>query len=217
MFSQKEIESIIDATETLDHTDSVTKSPHSENSPAIRESSIKSKPFAVTKYNMSFDPELRDRAIIELFYATGMRIAELSGLNMEDLDFDTLTVKVTGKGNKQRMVIMNSSAANALINWLKARPSSPEKSVFLNRNRKRLSIRGIQLMFKKRLSASGVKSDGSPHTLRHSFATHLLEGGADLVSIKELLGHENLSTTQIYTNIAMSHIKKVYRESHPRK
>ncbi len=200
VFSQKEVEAIIET---------ARKEPIS---PRKKESSTK-KPGK----NMPFNADIRDLAIIELFYATGMRIAELSGLNLEDIDFDSLTVKVTGKGNKERIVIMNHSAAEALKSWLKVRPSTRDSSVFLNRNAKRLSIRGIQIMFKKRLASSRVKSQGSPHTMRHSFATHLLEGGADLVSIKELLGHENLSTTQIYTNITMSRIKKVYKESHPRK
>ncbi|MFP4496849.1 MAG: site-specific tyrosine recombinase/integron integrase [Vulcanimicrobiota bacterium] len=169
-----------------------------------------------TSYRMPFKTEQRDLAILELFYATGMRIAELSGLNIEDIDFDNNMIKVTGKGNKQRMVLMNTSAANALRDWLAQRPARSGKPVFVNRNLNRLSIRGIQIMFKKRLQQSGIPQEGSPHTMRHSFATHLLEGGADLVSIKELLGHENLSTTQIYTNIAMERIKKVYKESHPR-
>jgi site-specific recombinase XerD len=167
-------------------------------------------------YSMPFDVEIRDLAILELFYATGMRIAELSGLNMEDIDFDSMMIKVTGKGNKQRMVIMNQASSEALYEWIKIRPNTSQ-AVFLNRSSERLSIRGIQKMFHKRLVQSGVGKKGSPHTMRHSFATHLLEGGADLVSIKELLGHENLSTTQIYTNIALNRIKKVYKECHPRK
>jgi site-specific recombinase XerD len=167
-------------------------------------------------YKMLFDPNIRDQAILELFYATGMRIAELSGLNIEDINFDNKLIKVTGKGNKQRMVIMNQAASDAIQDWLKIRPKKG-RALFLNRSGERMSIRGIQKMFRKRLVQSGISSPGSPHTMRHSFATHLLEGGADLVSIKELLGHENLSTTQIYTNIALNRIIKVYEESHPRK
>ena len=166
---------------------------------------------------MPFDTKIRDKAILELFYATGMRIAELSGLNMADPDFDKKMIKVTGKGNKQRMVLMNDASVDALYDYLAIRPRTSSPALFLNRNLKRLSIRGIQILFKKYLTKSGVSKQGSPHTMRHSFATHLLEGGADLVSIKELLGHENLSTTQIYVNIAMQRIKKVYEESHPRK
>jgi site-specific recombinase XerD len=164
----------------------------------------------------ALDSSARDRAILELFYATGMRIAELAALSVEDLDLEQLTIKVTGKGNKERIVLMNQSSADALRKWLDVRPAR-DRAVFLNRHGKRMSIRGIQILFKKRLAQSGVASAGSPHTMRHSFATHLLEGGADLISIKELLGHESLSTTQIYTNIALTRIKKVYRESHPRK
>jgi integrase/recombinase XerC len=168
------------------------------------------------KYKLSFDSDVRDHAILELFYATGMRIAELSGLNIEDINFESRLIKVTGKGNKQRMVIMNQSASDALQDWFKIRPKKG-RAVFLNRDGDRISIRGIQKMFRKRLVQSGIANPGSPHTMRHSFATHLLEGGADLVSIKELLGHENLSTTQIYTNIALNRIIKVYEESHPRR
>jgi site-specific recombinase XerD len=192
VFSQDDVNKIIEA---------ASETPESKNS---------------KNYKMSFDVNIRDQAILELFYATGMRIAELSGLNIEDINFDNKLIKVTGKGNKQRMVIMNQSASDALQDWLKIRPKKG-RAVFLNRSGERISTRGVQKMFRKRLVQSGISNPGSPHTMRHSFATHLLEGGADLVSIKELLGHENLSTTQIYTNIALNRIIKVYEESHPRK
>jgi integrase/recombinase XerC len=174
-------------------------------------------PVRKREYKTPVNVPVRDRAILELFYATGMRIAELSGLNLEDISFENNMLKVTGKGNKQRMVLMNESAADALREYIAERPKTSHRGVFLNRNNERLSIRGIQILFKKYLDMSGITHHGSPHTMRHSFATHLLEGGADLVSIKELLGHENLSTTQIYTNIALQRIKQVYKESHPRK
>ncbi|MCE1248785.1 MAG: tyrosine recombinase XerC [Firmicutes bacterium] len=176
-----------------------------------------SKNLRKREYKTPVNIPVRDKAILELFYATGMRIAELSGLNLEDINFESNMLKVTGKGNKQRMVLMNESAADSLRDYLAERPKTPHRAVFLNRNNERLSIRGIQILFKQYLDISGVPHHGSPHTMRHSFATHLLEGGADLVSIKELLGHENLSTTQIYTNIALQRIKQVYKDSHPRK
>ena len=205
VFSQTEVNQLLDTVAGSEDGESSGTLPHS--------GSVKSK----KEYKNSFDLASRDCAILELFYATGMRVAELSGLNMEDIDFESKMLKVTGKGNKQRMVLMNDAAIGALEDYLLIRPKTTTRALFLNRNKQRLSIRGIQIIFKKYLKMSGIPREGSPHTMRHSFATHLLEGGADLVSIKELLGHENLSTTQIYTNIAMQRIKKVYKESHPRK
>ena len=158
----------------------------------------------------------RDRAILELFYATGMRISELVGLNLMDINFNEKTLKVTGKGNKQRIVIMNESAAEALREWLVHRPHTVDRAVFLNLRGRRISARAIEYMFAKRMIAAGINREATPHTLRHSFATHLLEGGADLMTIKELLGHESLATTQIYTNISLTHMKSVYRDAHPR-
>lgn len=158
----------------------------------------------------------RNYAIMELFYASGMRISELANMDLEDIDFKNNMVKVTGKGNKQRLVLMNDVAAQALAHYLAFRPEVPISAVFLNRDCGRLSVRAIQKMFHGNMLQSGIRKQASPHTMRHSFATHLLKGGSDLVTIKELLGHENLSTTQIYTNITMQHIKKTYDESHPR-
>lgn len=158
----------------------------------------------------------RDDAILELFYATGMRISEVVGLDLADVDFGEKTLKVTGKGNKQRMVLMNETAAEALRAWLACRPTGQTHAVFLNQRGQRISVRAIEYMFARRLRAAGIVRPASPHTLRHSFATHMLEGGSDLMTIKELLGHENLSTTQIYTNISMQHMKQVYRDAHPR-
>jgi len=160
---------------------------------------------------------IRDQAILELFYATGMRLAELVGLNLVDLDLEGRTLRVTGKGNKQRYVFMNEAAAQALKLWLAARPRTRSDAVFLNRFRDRLSRRAVELMFEKVKDEAGLQKAASPHTMRHSFATHMLEGGSDLVTIKELLGHQNLSTTQVYTNISRTRMREVYDESHPRK
>lgn len=159
---------------------------------------------------------VRDYAIMELFYASGMRISELTGLDIEDVDFKNNMIKVTGKGNKQRVVLINDTCAAAIYMYLSVRPEVKIKALFLNRNKTRLSVRAIQIMFRKNMLRAGIAKNASPHTMRHSFATHLLKGGSDLVTIKELLGHENLATTQIYTNITMQHIQETYNKSHPR-
>lgn len=164
-------------------------------------------------------PELRirDRAIFELFYATGVRLSELVGLDRDDLDFDTFSLRVVGKGNKERVVFFNQTSAEAVIEYLKSSPrKGPGGALFLNRYGTRISQRGVEKLFAAVLRKSGLDKHASPHTLRHSFATHLLEEGSDLVTIKELLGHESLQTTQIYTNISKQKMKAVYQRSHPR-
>lgn len=158
----------------------------------------------------------RDRAILELFYATGMRISELVGLNIESVDFERNMIKVRGKGNKERYVLMNNSAREAIKAYLDERAKISSPALFLNRTNVRLSKRAVQQLFARYLKKAGISKPASPHTLRHSFATHLLMGGADLMTIKELLGHENLSTTQVYTNISLEHIRDIYEKSHPR-
>ena len=159
---------------------------------------------------------VRDYAIMELFYASGMRISELTGLDIGDIDFKSNMIKVTGKGNKQRVVLINEACASAIYMYLSVRPEVKTNALFLNRNKTRLSVRAVQIMFRKTMLRAGIAKNASPHTMRHSFATHLLKGGSDLVTIKELLGHENLATTQIYTNITMQHIQETYNKSHPR-
>lgn len=160
---------------------------------------------------------LRDRAIFELFYATGIRLSELVGLDRGDLDFHSMSMRVVGKGRKERVVFFNEVASAAVKEYLE---STPRKStggpLFLNRYGARISQRGVEKMFKAVLEASGLDKHASPHTLRHSFATHLLEGGSDLVTIKELLGHESLQTTQVYTNITRQKMLSAYRRAHPR-
>jgi len=165
------------------------------------------------------NPQLahRDKAIFELFYATGIRLSELVGLNAEDIDFRGRTLRVLGKGRKERVVFFNQTAAQALTDYLHCTPRSESSSpLFLNRYGARLSQRGVEKMFATILKMSGLDKHASPHTLRHSFATHLLEGGSDLVTIKELLGHESLQTTQVYTNITRARMQAVYDRSHPR-
>lgn len=162
-------------------------------------------------------PELlaRDQAILELFYSSGLRLSELVGLNLGDIDWEKLHLRVTGKGNKQRFVFLSPTAAQAIAAYLEMR-SHKSDALFLNRFGERISQRAVQILFRHRLNRAGVQRKASPHTLRHSFATHMLEGGSDLVTIKELLGHESLQTTQIYTNISRRKMRDVYDQSHPR-
>lgn len=159
---------------------------------------------------------LRDKVILELLYATGIRISELVGLDIGDINWDKGTLRVLGKGNKERYVFFNPVAAEMLGQYLGVRPKTKHSALFLNRFNERLSARAVQIRFAKVLQQSGLTKKASPHTMRHSFATHMLQGGSDLVTIKELLGHENLSTTQIYTNISRTRMKQVYDQAHPR-
>lgn len=125
-------------------------------------------------------------------------------------------MRVTGKGNKQRFVLFNKTALQALNRYLAVRPNAPTDALFLSRRNARLTVRGVRFAFELMKRAAGIEGAATPHTLRHSFATHLLEHGADLMVIKELLGHENLSTTQIYTNISLEHVRRTYDDAHPR-
>jgi integrase/recombinase XerC len=162
----------------------------------------------------------RDLAIIELFYATGMRLSELHGLDMDDVDLISEQVKVRGKGRKERIIPLNTAAVTALRKYELRRGSivggSDRGAIFLNQNGKRLSRRQIQEIVRKAVAAGAAESGMSPHALRHSFATHLLDAGADLLAVKELLGHASLSTTSIYTHTSKERLKKVYSQAHPR-
>lgn len=162
----------------------------------------------------------RDAAIIELFYATGMRASEMEALSVENIDFDRGFITVRGKGKKERLAPFGSKAENALRALLdgrgKVEPDRLGVPVFLNRDSKRLSVRSIHSIVKKRAVAAGVGRPVAPHKLRHTFATHLLEGGADLRSIQEMLGHSSLSTTQKYTHVSLSALMRVYDDAHPR-
>jgi integrase/recombinase XerC len=163
---------------------------------------------------------VRDRAIIELFYGTGMRLSELVGLNLQDVDFPSETVRVLGKGDKQRILPIGKTAIRVLKDFLKIRhrfqASVQDSALFLNRNGGRISARSVQQIVRKRLGAVSERARLSPHMLRHSFATHLLDHGADLRAVKELLGHATLSTTQTYTHVSREHLKRIYRQAHPR-
>jgi tyrosine recombinase XerC len=158
---------------------------------------------------------LRDRAILETFYSTGIRIGELAGLNIEDIDFIGCIIKVMGKGRKERIVPVGDKAAATVRDYLDKRKKQSE-ALFLNKNGKRITTRGIRNIVGKYIRIAGIKQGVSPHTLRHSFATHLLNRGADLRSVQELLGHVNLSTTQVYTHLTTDRLKSVYDKAHPR-
>lgn len=160
---------------------------------------------------------LRNRAIFELFYATGIRLSELVGLSVDDFDFHRRTLRVVGKGQKERVVFFNETASQAVSDYIHGTPAiKPGGPLFLNRYGARISQRGVEKMFTMILKESGLDKHCSPHTLRHSFATHLLEGGSDLMTIKELLGHQSLQTTQVYTNISRQGMRRVYEKAHPR-
>jgi site-specific recombinase XerD len=164
----------------------------------------------------------RDAALLELLYATGMRISELAGLTLDRVDVGRLRLRVVGKGNKERELLFGTPAARALTAYLEiARPrlaarGGPTSAVFLNASGDALSARGARLVIERWVSRTGVSPRTSPHTLRHSFATHLLEGGADLRVVQELLGHVNLQTTQVYTHLSDAALRSAYRGAHPR-
>ncbi|MFH0877401.1 MAG: tyrosine recombinase XerC [Candidatus Omnitrophota bacterium] len=158
---------------------------------------------------------LRDRAIFETLYSTGMRISELVTLTQERVDFIAGTVKVLGKGKKERLLPIGEWAIRAIRNYLDKRKTE-SRAIFLNKNKKPLGARGIRKVMDVYLRQISLAEDISPHTLRHSFATHLLNRGADLRSVQELLGHANLSTTQIYTHLTTDKLKSIYTKAHPR-
>jgi site-specific recombinase XerD len=159
---------------------------------------------------------LRDRAILEVLYASGIRRAELAGLNLQDVDLERRLMRVIGKGNKQRTVLINGSAQDAMLAYLGVRPRTNDEAFFVGRRGERLGVRAVWSVVKTVERLSGATFHVSPHVMRHSFATHLLENGADIMTIKELLGHESLATTQIYTNVSVEHMRRTYDRAHPR-
>ena len=163
---------------------------------------------------------LRDRAILETLYSTGIRVSELVGLNEEDVDFYGEMVKVQGKGKKERLVPIGSYAIKAINEYInsKKKKKGLGKNVplFLNKYGDRLSSRSVARSLDKYLKLTGINLTTSPHTFRHSFATHMLDKGANLRAVQELLGHSNLSTTQIYTHVTTERLKQVYDKTHPR-
>lgn len=162
---------------------------------------------------------VRDRAVLELFYSSGLRLAELVGLNIDALDMQNGTVTVTGKGNKTRIVPMGSHAINAIQAWLSLRSlmqQAAANALFTNQKGRRLTSRAIQYRLKQWAIKQGINSDVHPHMLRHSFASHVLQSSGDLRAVQEMLGHANISTTQVYTHLDFQHLAKVYDAAHPR-
>ena len=159
---------------------------------------------------------LRDRALLELFYSSGLRLSEVCGLRWRDLDFDQGLVSVLGKGSKQRIVPVGSHARSALQAWQQASRGESAYFVFPGRAGKQISARAIQLRIKQLALRQGVYKRIHPHLLRHSFASHVLESSGDLRGVQELLGHADISTTQIYTHLDFQHLAKVYDGAHPR-
>ncbi len=163
----------------------------------------------------------RDRALLEMLYASGMRLSEIAGLNLSDVDLVRREIRVWGKGSKERIALIGEPAAEALKNYirdgrLKLTDGKAVDAIFLNKSGKRLSMRSIDMILEKYTKLAGLEEGITPHVLRHTFATHLLEGGADLRVVQELLGHAGLKTTQVYTHVTQSQARKVYMERHPR-
>lgn len=163
----------------------------------------------------------RDSAMVEVIYSGGLRISEATGLNMGDIDLISGVARIRGKGKKERFASLGRASQRALRNYFQLRPSvgggrSPNNPVFLNKFGQRLTPRSFQRNLKNYLTTANLPPNLTPHKLRHSFATHLLDAGADLRSVQEMLGHENLSTTQIYTHVSVERITKVYHDAHPR-
>jgi integrase/recombinase XerC len=163
----------------------------------------------------------RDHAILELFYSSGLRLSELVGLNIDHIDFAEGTVIVTGKGNKTRIVPLGAHAASAIQTWLPVRAqmlirNPSEKAVFISKQGRRISGRNIEYRMKAWSIKQGLHMSVHPHMLRHSFATHVLQSSGDLRAVQEMLGHANISTTQVYTHLDYQHLTKVYDSAHPR-
>jgi integrase/recombinase XerC len=163
---------------------------------------------------------VRDQAILELLYSSGVRVSELVGLNLSDVDMAENLVRVRGKGNKERLVSFGGSAKTALLQFLNERDGIRGarfcEAVFVNHSGTRLNVRSVQRIVKMAIRFSGLSKRATPHTFRHSFATHMLGGGCDLRTIQELLGHESLSTTQKYTHVGVEELAKVYDKAHPK-
>lgn len=166
------------------------------------------------------DPDaVRDRAMLELFYSSGLRLAELTGLAPGDIHFQDATVRVTGKGNKTRIVPVGSHALRALRDWLGARaaiPGADAQALFVNARGRRLTPRVIQTRVRARGLGQGIAAGVHPHMLRHSFASHVLQSSSDLRAVQEMLGHASISTTQVYTQLDFQHLAKIYDAAHPR-
>ncbi len=170
--------------------------------------------------DISTPPGLRDRAFLELFYASGLRVSELVSLDTDQIDLETREIRVLGKGSKIRITLMGKPAATALNLYLNQGRTvllggNKSGALFLNRDGERLTVRGVQMLLSELAVKAGIKKRVHPHILRHTFATHLLNGGADLRVVQQLLGHADLSSTQIYTHVTKEQAKKIYLSAHP--
>jgi integrase/recombinase XerC len=164
---------------------------------------------------------IRDRAILETLYSAGLRVGELVGLSIDDLDLDTGTAVVRGKGRRERLSLLGKPCVKALKLWLDVRDAvaptaKSQPAVFLNHRGTRLTVRSVGRLLEKYLRLAGLDPQTTPHTLRHTFATHLLDAGADIRGVQELLGHRNLTTTQIYTHVSTQRLQDSYQKAHPR-
>lgn len=227
VLDEAQAEKLLDCAEDRSEDYAVDKSPeteHQENTPLKSQIKmrIKSQTKSQTKTKQEYVIALRNAAILELLYATGMRVGELTGLNVQDMDFENHTVKVTGKGNKQRVVPFGVPAAKACKKWLDCgRSALQEKSaaisqaLFLGVRAKRIDQRVVRDIVHAAAAAANVP-DVAPHALRHSAATHMLNGGADLREVQELLGHSSLNTTQRYTHVSIQALKQRYSQAFPR-
>jgi integrase/recombinase XerC len=162
----------------------------------------------------------RDRALLETAYSAGVRVAELVGLNLEDLDLDESCATVRGKGRRERIVFLGPQALESIHSWMPDRDTMAKpkaaQALFLNKNGTRLTVRSVGRILSKYLGPAGLDPNASPHSLRHSFATHLLNQGADIRGVQELLGHKSLATTQIYTHLSTTKLRDHYTKAHPR-
>jgi len=164
---------------------------------------------------------IRDRSILETLYSAGLRVSELTGLNLDDIDLDNGLATVRGKGKRERLALLGPQALRALQAWLVQRESMAARgrtktAIYLNKNGSRLTARSVGRLLEKYLALAGLDPRASPHTLRHSFATHMLDRGADIRSVQELLGHRSLSTTQVYTHVTTNRLRDSYHKAHPR-
>ncbi len=165
---------------------------------------------------------VRDRAILEVLYSAGLRVSELTGLNVEDLDLDAGLATIRGKGKRERLALLGRPALKIVRRWMEVRSQvlrakgRTQAAVFLNQRGARLTSRSVGRLLQKYLALAGLDPRTSPHTLRHSFATHLLDRGADIRSVQELLGHQSLSTTQVYTHVTATRLQESYQQAHPR-
>ena len=164
---------------------------------------------------------IRDRSILETLYSAGLRVSELTGLNLDDIDLDNGLATVRGKGKRERLALLGPQALRALQTWLVQRENMAARgrtktAIYLNKNGSRLTARSVGRLLEKYLALAGLDPRTSPHTLRHSFATHMLDRGADIRSVQELLGHRSLSTTQVYTHVTTNRLRDSYHKAHPR-